>query len=51
MFVLVAVYEDGDQVRVEEKSKTSSTHERDDEAAVAGRCRLDAVSVNLTKIL
>ena len=50
MFVLVTVYEDGDQVRVEEKSKTSSTHEGDDENTIAERCRLDAVSVNLTKV-
>lgn len=50
MFVFVTVYEDGDQVRVEEKVKTSSTHEGDDEATIAVRCRLDAASVNLTKL-
>jgi hypothetical protein len=50
LFVLVALHEDGDQVRVEEKGKTSSTHEGDDETTVAERCRLGAVSLNLTKI-
>jgi len=50
LFVHVTVYEDGDKVRVEEKGKTSSTHEGDDEATIAERCRLDAISVNLTKI-
>jgi len=50
LFVLVTVHEDGDQVRVEVKGKTSSTHEGYDEATIAERCRLDAVSVNLTKI-
>jgi len=50
LFVLVAVCEDGYQVRVEEKGKTSSTHEGDDEAKIAERCGLGAVSVNLTKV-
>ena len=50
MFVFVTVYEDGDQVRVEGKGKTPSTHEGDDEATISERHRLDAVSVNLTKI-
>jgi hypothetical protein len=50
LFVSVAIYEDGDQVRVEGKGKTPSTHEEDDEATISERLRLEAVSVNLTKI-